>query len=129
MNIKLIGCTSYESLGTVHTTRKGNSGRPSFDTTDPSISDVVRHSTAHRENFFLNLVESTRNQIVFNIFRSIWNQTDVRLVPNFFEFKKKKVMFGQTTYFKIITKCKGKLWVPTSTSKSEKKTLAQRGLE
>ena len=29
-----------------------------------------------------NLIKSDRNQIVFNSFRLIWNQTDVRLVPN-----------------------------------------------
>ena len=29
-----------------------------------------------------NLVKSNRNQIVFTFFRQIWNQTDVRLVPN-----------------------------------------------
>ena len=33
--------------------------------------------------FSQNLVKSNRNQIVFTIFRLIWNQTDsVRLVPN-----------------------------------------------
>ena len=31
---------------------------------------------------FRNLIKSNRNQIVFTIFRLIWNQTDVRLVPN-----------------------------------------------
>ena len=29
-----------------------------------------------------NLIESTRNQVVFTIFRLIWNQKDVCLVPN-----------------------------------------------
>ena len=36
----------------------------------------------HTEKSFRNLIESTRNQIVFTIFLLIWNQTDVRLVPN-----------------------------------------------
>ena len=36
----------------------------------------------HTEKSFRNLIKSTRNQIVFTIFRLIWNQTDVRLVPN-----------------------------------------------
>ena len=34
------------------------------------------------EKSFRNRIESNRNQIVFTIFRLIWNQTDVRLVPN-----------------------------------------------
>ena len=29
-----------------------------------------------------NLIKSNQNQIVFTIFRLIWNQSDVRLVPN-----------------------------------------------
>ena len=39
----------------------------------------------HTEKYFLNLVESTRNQIVFTIFRLIWIQTEVRLDPNQWE--------------------------------------------
>ena len=34
------------------------------------------------EMHFRNLISSNRNQIVFTIFRLIWNQTDVRLDPN-----------------------------------------------
>ena len=34
------------------------------------------------EKSFRNLIKLTRNQIVFTIFRLIWNQTDVRLDPN-----------------------------------------------
>ena len=37
----------------------------------------------HTENFFPNLIKWTQNQIVFTIFRLIWNQMDVRLVPNY----------------------------------------------
>ena len=39
----------------------------------------------HTEKSFRNLIKPTRNQIVFTIFRLIWNQTDVRLVPNQWE--------------------------------------------
>ena len=35
------------------------------------------------EKYFRNLMKSTRNQIVFTIFRLIWNKTDVRLDPNY----------------------------------------------
>ena len=35
----------------------------------------------HTEKAFRNLIKSTRNQIVFIIFRLILNQADVRLVP------------------------------------------------
>ena len=37
--------------------------------------DTLRH-------FFRNLIKSTRNQIVFTIFRLIWIQMDARLNPN-----------------------------------------------
>ena len=36
----------------------------------------------HTEKSFLNLVKSTRNQIVFTIFRLIWIQMDFRMDPN-----------------------------------------------
>ena len=36
----------------------------------------------HTEKSIRNLIKLTRNQIVFIIFRLIWSQTDVRLVPN-----------------------------------------------
>ena len=36
----------------------------------------------HTEKSFRNLIKSNRNQIVFTIFRLIWHQKDVRLVPN-----------------------------------------------
>ena len=36
----------------------------------------------HIQNSFRNLIISNWNQIVHIIFRLIWNQTDVRLVPN-----------------------------------------------
>ena len=36
----------------------------------------------HIDNFFRNLIKSTRNQIVFTIFQLTWIQTDVRLDTN-----------------------------------------------
>ena len=36
----------------------------------------------HTEKPFRNFIKSIRNQIVFTIFRLIWNKKDVRLVPN-----------------------------------------------
>ena len=43
------------------------------------ITNII--ANAHRE-IFLILNKSTRNQIVYTIFRLIWNQTQVCLVPN-----------------------------------------------
>ena len=43
---------------------------------------IDRLKDQHIENFFQNLIKSTRNQIVFTIFRLIWIQTDVCLDPN-----------------------------------------------
>ena len=34
----------------------------------------------HTEKSFQNLIKSNRNQIVFTLFRLIWNQTDVHLI-------------------------------------------------
>ena len=45
-------------------------------------------------NFFLNLVESTRNQIVFTMHQLIWNQTEVRLDPNQSENGKYNLILG-----------------------------------
>ena len=36
----------------------------------------------HTEKYFRNLIKSTRNQIVFTIFRFIWIQTNVHFIPN-----------------------------------------------
>ena len=36
----------------------------------------------YTENLFRYLIESNRNHIVFTISRLIWNQTDLRFVPN-----------------------------------------------
>ena len=47
-----------------------------------NTSMAVGHTFSRTDNYFINLNKSTRNQIVFTIFRLIWNQTDVRLFPN-----------------------------------------------
>ena len=36
----------------------------------------------YSEKSFRNIDKSNRNQIVFTIIQSIWNQMDIRLVPN-----------------------------------------------
>ena len=46
------------------------------------------------EKYFQNLIKATRNQIVFTTFRLIWNQTDVRLVPNQSENGKYNLISG-----------------------------------
>ena len=44
---------------------------------------VEEHRYAiHREKSFRNLIKSNQNQIVFTIFRLIWNQTEVLFDPN-----------------------------------------------
>ena len=48
----------------------------------PMQSWITRGHNEHTEKSFRNLIKSTRNQIVFTIFRLIWIQTDVRLDPN-----------------------------------------------
>ena len=45
-----------------------------------SSSQVVLY--LYTKKFFRNLIKSNRNQIVFTIFRLIWNQSDDRLVPS-----------------------------------------------
>ena len=46
-------------------------------------ADIKKMSTAVlTEKSFGNLIKSNWNPIAFTIFRLIWNQTDVRLVPN-----------------------------------------------
>ena len=39
-------------------------------------------SCMHKEKYFRNVVKSTRNQIVFTIFRLTWIQTDIHLDPS-----------------------------------------------
>ena len=56
----------------------------------------------HTEKSFRNLIESTRNQIVFTIFWLIWIQTDsVRLVPNHSENGKYNLISGWFHFNKI----------------------------
>ena len=45
-------------------------------------------ATANTEKSFRNLIKSDRNQIVFTIFRMIWNQTAVR---TWFQINRKRV--------------------------------------
>ena len=47
-----------------------------------SLSDSCTPVCCTHREFFFNLVKSTRNQIVFTIFRIIWIQTKVRLDLN-----------------------------------------------
>ena len=49
---------------------------------------TVRESLLLAEKSFRNLIISIRNQIVFTIFRLIWNETDVRLL---FQINRKMV--------------------------------------
>ena len=53
------------------------------------------NSPWHAEKSFRNLIISYRNQIVFTIFRLIWNQTDVRLL---FQINQKMV---DTIWFRV----------------------------
>ena len=48
----------------------------------------------HTEKSFRNIIKSTRNQIVFTIFRLICKQTDVGLVPNQWENGKYNLISG-----------------------------------
>ena len=69
---------SNSSLKCVHTRRVGN---------DISrILSSVKRSHKLTEKYFLNLVKSTRNQIVFAIFRLIWN---TNRLPSVFQINRK----------------------------------------
>ena len=69
---------------------KGVLNRSSIMPRDVRLSDIRSNvcSLLPSEKYFPNLITSNRNQIVFTIFRLIWNQTDVRLVPNQLENSK-----------------------------------------
>ena len=54
----------------------------------------VSGQLTHTEKSFRNLIKSTRNQIPLTIFRLIWIQTDVRLVPNQSENGKYNLISG-----------------------------------
>ena len=66
-----------------------------------SLSLLIKYAL-NTENFFRNLFQSTRNQIVFTIFRLIWNKTEVRLVPNQSENDKYNLISGW--FYKISRK-------------------------
>ena len=55
---------------------------------------IANSVVVHTEKSFLNLIKSTRNQIVFTIFRLIWIQMDVRLDPNQSENGKYNLISG-----------------------------------
>ena len=57
--------------------------------------------SVYAEKSFRNLIKSNRNQIVFNIFRLIWNQTDIHLVQNQSESGKYNLISG---WYKKISK-------------------------
>ena len=46
------------------------------------VNNGIFHQQPHTEKSFRNLIKSTRNQIVFTIFRLIWIQTNFRLDLN-----------------------------------------------
>ena len=46
------------------------------------LYDAQKRQSIHTGKYFRNLVKSNRNQIVFTLFRFIWNQTDVCLALN-----------------------------------------------
>ena len=46
------------------------------------VASVGQIAVLHSEKSFPNLIKSNWNKIVFTIIWLIWNQTDVRLVPN-----------------------------------------------
>ena len=60
----------------------------------PHLGQFLCAIREHTEKSFRNLIKSTRNQNVINIFRLIWNQTDVRLVPNQSENGKYNLISG-----------------------------------
>ena len=47
---------------------------------EPVYTRVTPLCTFTQKKYFRNLIKSTQNQIVFTLFRLIWNQTDVATV-------------------------------------------------
>ena len=45
-------------------------------------ADVNKFQWVHTEKSFRNLIKSNPIQVVFTMHRLIWDQTEVRLVPN-----------------------------------------------
>ena len=59
---------------------------PLFCSCDQPMEKKTRPEPCYTiEKSFPNRIKSNRNQFVFTIIRLIWNQTDVRLVPNHLE--------------------------------------------
>ena len=91
-------------------------------------ADVSYSSPAHTEKYFLNLVELTRNQIVFTIFRLIWIQTGFRLDPNQSENGKYNLISGWFNniwnYFSVST-CKQRLIYAVCLLRSAKQTQSR----
>ena len=46
------------------------------------LSEMWTQCLIHADKSFRNLIKLNRNQIIFTMFRLIWNQTDVCLLPN-----------------------------------------------
>ena len=69
----------YCDVGRVWGAGPSSSGRP--ESCSCFRLSVILLKLTHRK-FFRNLIKLNRNHIVFTIFRLVWNQTDVRLVPN-----------------------------------------------
>ena len=71
-------CThTYKSAGhNFHTNARNHSCRQG------AIRIMNTHLCQHAEKSLRNLIKSNRSQIVYTIFRLIWNKTDIRLVPN-----------------------------------------------
>ena len=61
-------------------------------------------SCNHTQKSFRNLVKSNRSLILFTIFRFIWNQPDLRLVPNQSENSKCNLI---SVWFNNISVCAG----------------------
>jgi len=76
----------------------------------------------HTEKSFRNLIKSTWNQIVFTIFRLIWFQTDVRLVPNQSVHGKYNLISG---WFNKIFVCVWIKWAGWMVQKIEEKTRVE----
>ena len=73
---------------------------------------------------FPNLIKSNRNQIVFTMHRLIWQQTDVRLVPNLLvngKYNLISVWFNKIWKRFPCVQIKGKwTWLPAKSSKEMK---------
>ena len=77
------------------------------ESTRMNTKEKLRQATHHSQSIvrthtgksFRNLIKSNRNQILYTIFQLIWNQTDVRLVPNQSENGKYNLIRGKIRPF------------------------------